>query len=402
MKTVESIYSLPSDADITGRNFGAEEIDNLKQVIESGTLNCTKGRWIKQFEAKLAERYAMPYARAMTSGTAAIHTAIAAIDPEPGDEIITTPITDMGALTPIVLEWLARRGQKITFFLVGQDAALEVNREPLRRIAAAGHEFGNHSFHHEPWMQSYDDARVREELRQAEQAIQAATGCRPRGFRGPDFCSSPALIRALIDLGYQYDASTLPSLLGPLARLYYRWGARLSKEESRDRQELFGKMSDGWRPLRPYEWSSGQGRLLEIPVSNVPVLRVPFHLSYVLWLSGFSKALALGYVRFALIMCRLRHVEPSFLLHPLDFISDEDAPPLAFFPGMALSRAHKMAVANGFLDLYQRYFDVVPLGEHARRIRERKTAGILTVAPGPAAEPEAESVLSGTSQVRNP
>jgi dTDP-4-amino-4,6-dideoxygalactose transaminase len=46
----------------------------------------------------------MAYARAMTSGTAAIHTAIAAIDPEPGDEIITTPITDMGALTPILYQ----------------------------------------------------------------------------------------------------------------------------------------------------------------------------------------------------------------------------------------------------------------------------------------------------------
>ena len=41
---------------------------------------------------------------ACSSGTAAIHTAIAAIDPQPGDEIITTPITDMGGLTPIVYQ----------------------------------------------------------------------------------------------------------------------------------------------------------------------------------------------------------------------------------------------------------------------------------------------------------
>ena len=39
-----------------------------------------------------------------TSGTAAIHCAVAAIDPEPGDEIVTTPITDMGALSPIVYQ----------------------------------------------------------------------------------------------------------------------------------------------------------------------------------------------------------------------------------------------------------------------------------------------------------
>jgi len=37
-------------------------------------------------------------------GTAAVHTAVAALDPEPGDEIITSPITDMGALAPILYQ----------------------------------------------------------------------------------------------------------------------------------------------------------------------------------------------------------------------------------------------------------------------------------------------------------
>ena len=40
----------------------------------------------------------------MRAGSAAIHTAVAAVDPEPGDEIITTPITDMGALTAIIYQ----------------------------------------------------------------------------------------------------------------------------------------------------------------------------------------------------------------------------------------------------------------------------------------------------------
>jgi dTDP-4-amino-4,6-dideoxygalactose transaminase len=36
--------------------------------------------------------------------TSAIHTAIAAVNPEPGEEIITSPITDMGALAPILYQ----------------------------------------------------------------------------------------------------------------------------------------------------------------------------------------------------------------------------------------------------------------------------------------------------------
>ena len=104
MKTSQTPYTLPSDANITGRNFGPEELENLKKVLESGILNCTKGTWVKEFESAFAARYGMPYCRAITSGTAAIHTAIAALDPEPGDEIITTPITDMGAITPIIYQ----------------------------------------------------------------------------------------------------------------------------------------------------------------------------------------------------------------------------------------------------------------------------------------------------------
>lgn len=97
-------YSLPSDANISGRTFGIEELDNLKKVIESGTLNCTKGTWVKEFESQFSAKYGVNYTRCVTSGTAAIHTAVAAIDPEPGDEIITTPITDMGAITPILYQ----------------------------------------------------------------------------------------------------------------------------------------------------------------------------------------------------------------------------------------------------------------------------------------------------------
>lgn len=95
---------LPSDADQSGRDLGDEELEELRAVVVSGTLNCTKGRAVKEFETQFAALYGVSFCRATTSGTAAIHTAIAGIDPEPGDEIITTPITDVGALTPIIYQ----------------------------------------------------------------------------------------------------------------------------------------------------------------------------------------------------------------------------------------------------------------------------------------------------------
>src|SRR5690349_20621843 len=63
-------------------------------------------------------------------------------------------------VVPRVLEILAARNLKITFFIVGQDAALDSNRAALRAIADAGHEIGNHSFHHEPWLHLYSPEEV--------------------------------------------------------------------------------------------------------------------------------------------------------------------------------------------------------------------------------------------------
>jgi len=95
---------LPSDQDASGRTLGAEEIASVAEAIRSGTLTCTKGNFTKGFEEGFAKLYGAKYGWACASGSAAIHVAVAAIDPEPGDEIITTAITDMGGLAPIVYQ----------------------------------------------------------------------------------------------------------------------------------------------------------------------------------------------------------------------------------------------------------------------------------------------------------
>ena len=96
--------SLPSDQDSSGRTLGSAEIKFLIEAIESGTLTSTKGTFVKQVEGLFADKLGMRQAYACSSGTAALHVAVAAIDPEPGDEIITTSITDMGALCCILYQ----------------------------------------------------------------------------------------------------------------------------------------------------------------------------------------------------------------------------------------------------------------------------------------------------------
>jgi len=98
------LRTLPNDQDASGRTFGEEEQTAVLAALASGTLTSTKGSFVKQLEAQFAEQLGVGHAFACTSGTAAIHVAVAALDLEPGDEVITTSITDMGALTPILAQ----------------------------------------------------------------------------------------------------------------------------------------------------------------------------------------------------------------------------------------------------------------------------------------------------------
>ena len=98
----ERLMMLPSDQDASGRTFDETEINYVTEALRSGTLTTTKGTFGKLLEKKFAEKLGVKYAYACTSGTAAIHIAVATVNPNPGDEIITTSITDMGALTPLM------------------------------------------------------------------------------------------------------------------------------------------------------------------------------------------------------------------------------------------------------------------------------------------------------------
>ena len=150
-------------------------------------------------------------------------------------------------------------------------------------IADHGHEVGNHSYHHESWLQTYSFEKIEKEIINAENAIFDATGQRPNGFRGPGFSWSIDLLHVLKSRGYLYDASTLPTYLGPLARAYYFAKSDLSKEEKKSRKELFGKFSEGFRRLKPYKWDLGNGKTItELPVTTMPVFKLPFHLSYLI------------------------------------------------------------------------------------------------------------------------
>ncbi|NLN76111.1 MAG: DegT/DnrJ/EryC1/StrS family aminotransferase [Armatimonadetes bacterium] len=95
---------LPNVGDISGRTFGDEEIANLTEVIRSGKLFRFGGKFVEKFEQDFAAMLNVKHAVAVTSGTAAIHTALGALNCDIAKEMITTPITDMGTIAPIMFQ----------------------------------------------------------------------------------------------------------------------------------------------------------------------------------------------------------------------------------------------------------------------------------------------------------
>ena len=278
-------------------------------------------------------------------------------------------------VTPRILGLMEELNLRATFFVVGKDAALPENHSALRSITTAGHEIGNHSFMHEPWLHLYSQAELEGDFERSEAAILAATGERPLGFRGPGFSTSAAVRALLRKRGYQYDASLFPMVLGPLARAYFRLRSNLPAEEKRKRSGLYGSMADALRPLRPFEIEPG---LMEVPVTTMPLLRFPVHLSYLLFLAQRSMALAHLYWGLAVQLCRLRGIGPSLLLHPTDFLSADEVPEMKFFPAMQMPAERKIALVRHTLTSLMRHWSVGTVAEHARAAASLPSPSILT------------------------
>lgn len=285
-----------------------------------------------------------------------------------GDEGWDTYPSYFDIFVPHVLNILDELDLKITFFIVGKDTESEENRKYLRMITDRGHEVGNHSYNHESWLQSYSSQEIEEEVKAAEEVIEKATGMKPRGFRGPGFSWSYDLLKVLENRNYLYDASTLPTFLGPLARMYYFSKSRLSKEEKGARKELFGKFSEGFRKLKPYYIElGGERKIMEIPVTTMPVFKLPFHLSYLIYLSNISMGLMKLYLNMAIVLCKLTRTPVSFLLHPLDIIGGDQIKQLAFFPGMNIESQRKVIVFKEVISKLKKHYNLLNMSEYSQR-----------------------------------
>jgi dTDP-4-amino-4,6-dideoxygalactose transaminase len=89
-----------------GKRHGELEKRYLNEVIDSDMLFFYKGTKVRALEKRFAEMYGMRHCIACSSGTAAVHMAVAALQLPVGSEVITSAITDMGSLTGVLYQGL--------------------------------------------------------------------------------------------------------------------------------------------------------------------------------------------------------------------------------------------------------------------------------------------------------
>ncbi|MFC6397840.1 polysaccharide deacetylase family protein [Luteococcus sanguinis] len=280
-----------------------------------------------------------------------------------------------------MVDCFTKHDLKPSVFVVGADAAAADGPDFVGRLVEYGCEIASHSYEHEPWLHLYSPEKLRDELKRTEDALQAAGAPKPRGFRAPGFAMSPDLMRALVELDYDYDCSVLATWIGPFARQYYlRTNKGLTKEERNDRKALFGSLWDAALPNKPFTWKapcehgtagvqSPAVQLTEVPVTVFPLVRVPIHASYVIYLSGYSMPVAKAYIKAALAFCKATGTQPSLLLHPLDLLDGKDAPGLEFFPGMNMPLGKKQEMLDFVLDEFNNAFNLVNVAKHAESIK---------------------------------
>ncbi|MCA9538006.1 MAG: polysaccharide deacetylase family protein, partial [Myxococcales bacterium] len=88
---------------------------------------------------------------------------------------------------PRFVELFEELGVAATFYCIAEDLEIEGNPARLRALAAAGHEIGNHTWHHRYDLTRLDGDARRAEVAEGQARLSAAAGVPVTGFRAPGY-----------------------------------------------------------------------------------------------------------------------------------------------------------------------------------------------------------------------
>lgn len=279
---------------------------------------------------------------------------------------------------PRAAQLFARRGMRVTWFVVGRDAdadaglpdaaARAANADRLRELAAAGHELGNHSYSHPYELARLPARTVDAEIAGCDRVLRSLARGGVRGFRAPGYDVSPAMLDALAARGYRYDSSIFPApgyyaakavVMGALAALRRPSGAVMTNPRA------LAAPADPYRPAMTAPWRRGQAPLVELPIAVTRWARLPA--------IGTSLLVAPAFVRARLLDAMTARRFFNFELHGIDFAdAEKDGIPgelVARQPDLRVPIAAKLARLDAILDVLAARWQFATLADVAADVQ---------------------------------
>ena len=266
---------------------------------------------------------------------------------------------------PRLSDWLSAESIPASVFVIGEDLERSENRNAIASMSRAGHEIGNHSYHHHYDLTRRPASEMRDEVELATQIIEEASGVRPVGFRAPGYTSSDTLFGVLSELGLEYDSSVFPCPPYYAAKALALGAMRLVGRSSAsilDTPSVLRAPRDPYRIGRPY-WRRGDG-LLELPI-GVTRLQLPF----------IGTSLVLGGARGARALTRQMLGRPfvNLELHGFDAADSEQdglSPLAPHRADLRISANRKLETLDEAVRVLRAAgYELVTLREAAERLR---------------------------------
>jgi polysaccharide deacetylase family protein (PEP-CTERM system associated) len=243
-----------------------------------------------------------------------------------------------------LLDQLASRGIRATFFIVGQIA--EHNPGLIRAIHAGGHEVASHSWDHQR-VHSFTAATFREDVRRSKDALEQITGEAVVGFRAPTFSivrQTAFALDVLAESGMRYDSSIYPV-----------------------RHDRYG-VPDA--PRWPFRAQGEAGTLLELPPATWRVLGMNLPIGG----GGYFRLFPPVLMRRGIVQTMRKGQPPVVMLyfHPWEFDPEQERLPLRrlnrFRTYVGLSRTCGRLTALLERHVFQRAVDVAAALESDTRL----------------------------------
>ena len=260
---------------------------------------------------------------------------------------------------------------KATFFVVGRDLLYPERLKLLREVVRRGHEIANHSMNHAEGFSFLSYKEKLREIENAERIIQDELGVLTRGFRTPSNDVDSDVLKILEDRGYIYDSSLMPTYYGPLLKRLKFASLKITR-----RNHYLGRFIYGFSSLSPYHpdrnklWKRGNMRLLEVPISTMPWLRIPYHTSFTF--AAYQLGLGCSLFDFGYNLTKAASLPLNFVFHTNELSDPILDKRIERQYGLSLPLKEKYIICNRVLSAISEDFNVVTTLQYANLLQNRE------------------------------